>query len=78
MRSPLSVDESLSLAHARHGTGLAQIVARPTFNQSLKGILSAGPVKSLRYVIPKLKKKWGKATSPSLPAPAPSSEVKKE
>ncbi|BGP03741.1 hypothetical protein RTG_03351 [Rhodotorula toruloides ATCC 204091] len=57
---------------------LAQIVARPTFNQSLKGILSAGPVKSLRYVIPKLKKKWGKATSPSLPAPAPSSEVKKE
>ncbi|GAA6039779.1 hypothetical protein JCM8097_004217 [Rhodosporidiobolus ruineniae] len=38
---------------------LALIVGRPTFNQSLKGILSAGPVKSLRYVVPKLKKKWG-------------------
>ncbi|KWU45201.1 mitochondrial matrix Mmp37, partial [Rhodotorula sp. JG-1b] len=37
---------------------LAQIVARPTFNQSLKGILSAGPIKSLRYVGPKLRKKW--------------------
>ncbi|GAA5870929.1 hypothetical protein JCM8547_000035 [Rhodosporidiobolus lusitaniae] len=41
---------------------LSLIVARPTFNQSLKGILSAGPVKSLRYVIPKLKKKWGVAS----------------
>ncbi|GAA5997671.1 putative phosphatidate cytidylyltransferase [Rhodotorula paludigena] len=37
---------------------ISQIVARPTFNQSLKGILSAGPLKSLRYVIPKLQKKW--------------------
>ncbi|TNY21562.1 mitochondrial matrix Mmp37-domain-containing protein [Rhodotorula diobovata] len=45
---------------------LSQIVARPTFNQSLKGILSAGPVKSLRYVVPKLKKKWGAA--PAKPA----------
>ncbi|SGY84559.1 BQ5605_C009g05704 [Microbotryum silenes-dioicae] len=49
--------------------GLAQIVGRPTFNQSLKGILSAGPVKSLRYIGPKLKKKWSKSTSSSLPAP---------
>ncbi|GAA5905884.1 hypothetical protein JCM6882_009061 [Rhodosporidiobolus microsporus] len=40
-------------------TSLSLIVARPTFNQSLKGILSAGPLKSLRYVVPKLKKKWG-------------------
>ncbi|SCZ98381.1 BZ3500_MvSof-1268-A1-R1_Chr3-2g06332 [Microbotryum saponariae] len=48
---------------------LAQIVGRPTFNQSLKGILSAGPVKSLRYIGPKLKKKWSKSTSSSLPAP---------
>jgi translocator assembly and maintenance protein 41 len=48
--------------------GLAQIVGKPTFNQSLKGILSAGPLKSLRYVIPKLKKKWS-----SSPLPTPSS-----
>ena len=38
--------------------GIQQIVKRPTFNQSLKGILSAGPMKSLRYVVPKLKRKW--------------------
>ncbi|KAK4054004.1 Mitochondrial translocator assembly and maintenance protein 41 [Microbotryomycetes sp. JL221] len=38
---------------------IGQIVGRPTFNQSLKGILSAGPMKSLRYIGPKLKKKWG-------------------
>ncbi|GAA5838508.1 hypothetical protein JCM11251_003411 [Rhodosporidiobolus azoricus] len=44
---------------------LSLIVARPTFNQSLKGILSAGPLKSLRYVIPKLKKKWGAGASSS-------------
>ncbi|KPV73027.1 uncharacterized protein RHOBADRAFT_17337 [Rhodotorula graminis WP1] len=43
---------------------LSQIVGRPTFNQSLKGILSAGPVKSLRYVVPKLRKKWGAAAPP--------------
>ncbi|GAA6055693.1 hypothetical protein JCM3770_001024 [Rhodotorula araucariae] len=47
--------------HSIMNQSLSQIVARPTFNQSLKGILSAGPVKSLRYVIPKLKKKWGAA-----------------
>ncbi|SCV74630.1 BQ2448_7659 [Microbotryum intermedium] len=48
---------------------LAQIVGRPTFNQSLKGILSAGPIKSLRYIGPKLKKKWSKQSSSALPAP---------
>lgn len=65
--------------------GLALIVGRPTFNQSLKGILSAGPVKSLRYVWPKLKKKWGASTSSSSPkaiAAAPESakieEIKEE
>ncbi|KAM0749921.1 Mmp37-domain-containing protein [Meredithblackwellia eburnea MCA 4105] len=42
---------------------IGQIVRRPTFNQSLKGILSAGPLKSLRYIGPKLRKKW-------LPAPS--------
>jgi len=42
-------------------TGIGQIVARPTFNQSLKGILSAGILRSLRYVIPKLKKKFSAA-----------------
>ncbi|BGP43781.1 Mitochondrial translocator assembly and maintenance protein 41 [Rhodotorula kratochvilovae] len=47
--------------HTIMNQSLSQIVARPTFNQSLKGILSAGPVKSLRYVVPKLKKKWGAA-----------------
>ncbi|GAA5882178.1 hypothetical protein JCM3774_005455 [Rhodotorula dairenensis] len=44
---------------------LAQIVARPTFNQSLKGILSAGPLKSLRYVGPKLRKKWLASSAPA-------------
>ncbi|KAK4048651.1 Mitochondrial translocator assembly and maintenance protein 41 [Microbotryomycetes sp. JL201] len=39
--------------------GIGAIVRRPTFNQSLKGILSAGPMKSLRYIGPKLRKKWG-------------------
>ncbi|KAM0789944.1 hypothetical protein ACM66B_006784 [Microbotryomycetes sp. NB124-2] len=39
--------------------GIGAIVGRPTFNQSLKGILSAGPMKSLRYIGPKLRKKWG-------------------
>lgn len=33
--------------------GIASIVGRPTFNQSLKGILSAGPTKSLSYIVPK-------------------------
>ncbi|GAA6026530.1 hypothetical protein JCM8202_005441 [Rhodotorula sphaerocarpa] len=42
---------------------LSLIVARPTFNQSLKGILSAGPLKSLRYVGPKLRKKWLASTA---------------
>ncbi|BGP20541.1 hypothetical protein JCM10213_003805 [Rhodosporidiobolus nylandii] len=51
-------------------SALSLIVARPTFNQSLKGILSAGPVKSLKYVIPKLKKKWGASASSSPPAKA--------
>ncbi|GAA6059148.1 hypothetical protein JCM10212_003895 [Sporobolomyces blumeae] len=37
---------------------IGQIVGRPTFNQSLKGILSAGILRSLRYVIPKLRKKF--------------------
>ncbi|GAA5908431.1 putative phosphatidate cytidylyltransferase [Sporobolomyces salmoneus] len=37
---------------------IGQIVARPTFNQSLKGILSAGILRSLRYVLPKLRKKF--------------------
>ncbi|GAA6017498.1 hypothetical protein JCM10207_008247 [Rhodosporidiobolus poonsookiae] len=46
---------------------LSQIVARPTFNQSLKGILSAGPLKSLRYVVPKLKKKWAAASAVAPP-----------
>ncbi|GAA5937928.1 putative phosphatidate cytidylyltransferase [Sporobolomyces koalae] len=41
---------------------IGQIVARPTFNQSLKGILSAGILRSLRYVIPKLRKKFSAAT----------------
>ncbi|POY75041.1 hypothetical protein BMF94_2017 [Rhodotorula taiwanensis] len=50
---------------------LSQIVARPTFNQSLKGILSAGPLKSLRYVGPKLRKKWLASTTSSSPAPPP-------
>ncbi|GAA5973749.1 hypothetical protein JCM8115_005371 [Rhodotorula mucilaginosa] len=50
---------------------LAQIVARPTFNQSLKGILSAGPIKSLRYVGPKLRKKWLAASTSSSSASAP-------
>jgi hypothetical protein len=60
--------------------GLALIVGRPTFNQSLKGILSAGPVKSLRYVWPKLKKKWGAATaSPAaIKAPAKIEEITEE
>ncbi|GAA5845181.1 hypothetical protein JCM3766R1_002099 [Sporobolomyces carnicolor] len=40
---------------------IGQIVARPTFNQSLKGILSAGILRSLRYVIPKLRKKFSAA-----------------
>lgn len=44
-------------------------MARPTFRQSLKGILSAGPLKSLRYIIPKLKKKFGAATGPAVTAP---------
>ncbi|ORY73598.1 mitochondrial matrix Mmp37-domain-containing protein [Leucosporidium creatinivorum] len=48
-------EEFLSILNA----SLAEIVARPTFNQSLKGILSAGPLKSLRYIGPKLRKKWG-------------------
>ncbi|KAK4704835.1 hypothetical protein P7C70_g1370, partial [Phenoliferia sp. Uapishka_3] len=47
---------------------IGQIVARPTFNQSLKGILSAGPVKSLRYIGPKLRKKWWPKTK-ALEAP---------
>lgn len=52
---------------------LAQIVARPTFNQSLKGILSAGPIKSLRYVGPKLRKKWLASTSSSTSSSSSSS-----
>ncbi|GAA5883451.1 hypothetical protein JCM16303_003804 [Sporobolomyces ruberrimus] len=40
---------------------IGQIVGRPTFNQSLKGILSAGILRSLRYVIPKLRKKFSAA-----------------
>lgn len=57
--------------HPRTKPGLAQIVARPTFNQSLKGILSAGPIKSLRYVGPKLRKKWLAASTSSSSASAP-------
>lgn len=37
---------------------LAAIVKRPALNQSIKGIISAGPVKSLGYVGAKLKKKF--------------------
>ncbi|KAL8279567.1 hypothetical protein RQP46_008129 [Phenoliferia psychrophenolica] len=44
---------------------IGQIVARPTFNQSLKGILAAGPLKSLRYIGPKLRKKWWPRTPKS-------------
>jgi len=60
--------ENLSLSHflvtrevTSPLTGIGQIVARPTFNQSLKGILSAGILRSLRYVIPKLRKKFSAA-----------------
>ncbi|KAH8924065.1 Mmp37-domain-containing protein [Atractiella rhizophila] len=44
-----------------------------TFNQSMKGVLSAGPVKSLSYVIPKLKKRWSSSPSSgaSIEAPKP-------
>ncbi len=37
---------------------LAMIVKRPALNQSIKGIISAGPVKSLGYVGAKLSKKF--------------------
>lgn len=55
--------------------GISQIVARPTFNQALKGILSTGVVKSVRYVAPKLRKKWAKPTTPTeVSARAPESQ----
>ncbi|KAI5477772.1 mitochondrial import protein Mmp37 [Pseudohyphozyma bogoriensis] len=59
---------------------IALIVGRPTFNQSLKGILSAGPLKSLRYIGPKLRKKWGTPAKPAIAAgPAKAeSEPKKD
>lgn len=56
--SGVTSSEVYSLIFDLFTTGLAEIVAKPTFNQSLKGILSAGPLKSLAYVGPKLKKKW--------------------
>lgn len=34
------------------------IVGRPAFSQSAKGVFSVGPVRGIRYVWPKLKKKW--------------------
>lgn len=49
-------------------------MAKPTFNQSLKGILSAGPLKSLRYIMPKLRKKWA---TPAQPLALPSDDAKK-
>ncbi|KAG0142202.1 hypothetical protein CROQUDRAFT_662839 [Cronartium quercuum f. sp. fusiforme G11] len=37
---------------------LSLIVGPSAFNQSVKGIISAGPFKSIRYAIPKLVKRW--------------------
>jgi mitochondrial translocator assembly and maintenance protein 41 len=37
--------------------GLGEIVAGPALTQSLKGFLSAGPGKSLAYVLAKLRKR---------------------
>ncbi|GAA5924945.1 hypothetical protein JCM1841_005375 [Sporobolomyces salmonicolor] len=56
---------------------LSQIVARPTFNQSLKGILSAGLLRSLKYVGPKLRKKW-LAPKVEVKAIEPAKEVEKQ
>ncbi|GAA5886395.1 hypothetical protein JCM5296_001894 [Sporobolomyces johnsonii] len=56
---------------------LSQIVARPTFNQSLKGILSAGLLRSLKYVGPKLRKKW-LAPKAEVKAIEPAKEVEKQ
>ncbi|MBW0493067.1 hypothetical protein O181_032782 [Austropuccinia psidii MF-1] len=39
-------------------SALIEIIKKPSLNQSIKGILSAGPLKSFRYVIPKIKKRW--------------------
>lgn len=33
-------------------------VARPAFSQSMKGVASVGPLRGVRYVWPKLQKKW--------------------
>lgn len=38
--------------------GIQMIVGRPAFSQSAKGVFSVGPVRGIRYVWPKLKKKW--------------------
>lgn len=37
---------------------IQMIVGRPAFSQSAKGFFSVGPVRGIRYVWPKLKKKW--------------------
>lgn len=37
---------------------IQMIVAKPAFSQSMKGVFSVGPVRGVRYVWPKLKKKW--------------------
>lgn len=46
----IAADDGFEESVAR---GIGLIVGRPTFNQSLKGILSAGPAKSLAYIGPK-------------------------
>lgn len=37
---------------------LQMIVGRPAFSQSMKGIASVGPLRGIRYVWPKVQKKW--------------------
>lgn len=47
---------SSAILHAH--AAVQMIVGRPAFSQSAKGVVSVGPIRGLRYVWPKLKKKW--------------------
>ena len=63
-------------AHSRtfcaHLLELQRIVRYPSTVQTLKGLVSAGPVKSLRYSAQKVGK-WWKGSSSSAEPPKPSS-----
>ncbi|GAA98443.1 uncharacterized protein L969DRAFT_87051 [Mixia osmundae IAM 14324] len=57
---------------------LQMIIGRPAFSQSLKGVVTAGPLRAMSYVIPKIKKRFSSPPPKSLEDDTPKGAGKRD